>query len=170
MQTRRQIRPHGPAVCGSAFFQRFGKSRLKVRVAVSTAQGVSHGHEPVCGGHKKIRPHTEGRALRHGPHQRQGMLRHTGQCIYLSEKISFHTIANVFGTRLTRSPTPAARRGRAKRQGVDRPQSILLLKCCHFKNGAAVNEPEKRGFQAHWARACALAPAGANAFFKGKSL
>ncbi len=79
MQTRRQIRPHGPAVCGSAFFQRFGKSRLKVRVAVSTAQGVSHGHEPVCGGHKKIRPHTEGRALRHGP-ERENQFPYNCQC------------------------------------------------------------------------------------------
>ena len=46
-------------------------------------------------------------------------------------------------------------------------QSILLLKLCNFKSDAAVISPEKRGFQAHSARA---ADASARAIFYKKLL
>jgi len=46
----------------------------------------------------------------------------------------------------------------------------LLLKLSNFKSGAAVISPEKRGFQAHSARAAAPAAARAVAVFNSKPL
>ena len=47
---------------------------------------------------------------------------------------------------------------------------MLLLKLSHFKSGAAVISPEKRGSQTHSARAAAPADAGALAVFDSKPL
>ena len=107
MQTRRQIRPHGPAAHGPAFLQGFVQGRLKGRVAVFAAQGIGHGHEPVLGGPKKIRPHTKGRTPRHGPHERQGMLRHAGQGVDTGKKFGFHTVTkNVFPSSVSGVASP----------------------------------------------------------------
>ena len=107
MQTRRQIRAHGPAAHGPAFLQGFVKGRLKGRVAVFAAQGIGHGHEPVLGGPKKIRPHTKGRTPRHGPHERQRMLRHTGQGVDTGKKLGFHTVTkNVFPSAVSGVASP----------------------------------------------------------------
>jgi len=46
----------------------------------------------------------------------------------------------------------------------------LLLKLDNFKSGAALISPEKRGFQAHSARASAFAAARAAVVFNGKPL
>ena len=47
---------------------------------------------------------------------------------------------------------------------------ILLSRLVHFKSGAAAISPEKRGFQAHSARAPASAAAGVVALFNSKPL
>ena len=69
-----------------------------------------------------------------------------------------------------RASLAASRKPRGRAWAVLIHESILLLKLSNFKSGAAVISPEKRGFQAHSARASAPAAAGAVALFNSKPL
>ena len=69
-----------------------------------------------------------------------------------------------------RASLAASRKPRGRAWAVLIHESILLLKLSNFKSGAAVISPEKRGFQAHSARAAAPAAAGALALFNSKPL